>query len=71
MEQYTKGLGGEGVDEDGVPVNRLIVGMTFPLGAALTTNPAARVKGVYTLEAAERDKKIVKIYYSSNISLKL
>ena len=69
MEQYTKGLGGEGVDEDGVPVNRLIVGMTFPLGAALTTNPAARVKGVYTLEAAERDKKIVKISQTDDINV--
>ena len=69
MEKYIKGLGGEGVDEDGVPVNRLIVGTTFPLGAALTTNPAARVKGVYTLEDSDRDKKIVKISQKDDINV--
>ncbi len=70
MEKYVKGMGGEGVDEDGVPVNRLIVGQTFPLGAALTTNPAARVKGIYTLEAVDKDKKIVKISQTEDINVK-
>ena len=70
MSQYLKGLGGDGEDENGVPVNRLIVGQIFPLGAALTTNPAARVKGVYTLEEAEEDKKIVKISQNEDINVK-
>ena len=48
LQQYIRGFGGKGVDSDGTPVHRLICGKTYPLGAALTYNPAARVKGVYT-----------------------
>ena len=69
MEQYIKGLGGDGVDEDGVPVNRLIVGTTFPLGAALTTNPAANVRGVYPAGMPEGDKKDNKISRNANINV--
>lgn len=50
MKQYVKGFGGKGKDKEGVPVHRLIYGETYPLGAALTYNPAARVKGVYLME---------------------
>jgi hypothetical protein len=49
-KKYIKKFGGKGVDEKGVPVNRLIVGSTIPLGGALTYNPAASVKGVYLLD---------------------
>lgn len=45
--QYAKAFGGTGEDDEGVPVNRLIVGKTYPLGAGITLNPAARVKGLY------------------------
>ncbi|MDB4314539.1 hypothetical protein N9955_00770 [bacterium] len=61
-KQYIKKYGGMGVDEKGVPVNRLIVGKTVPLGGALTYNPAADVTGVYTLEdklAESNAKKII------------
>lgn len=53
--QYAKAFGGTGEDDEGVPVNRLIVGQTYPLGAGITLNPAARVKGLYL--ADEKDKE--------------
>jgi len=49
-KKYIKKFGGKGVDENGVPINRLIVGKTIPLGGALTYNPAANVKGVYVFD---------------------
>lgn len=49
-KKYIRKFGGKGVDENGVPVNRLIVGKTIPLGGALTYNPAAGVKGVYVFD---------------------
>lgn len=49
-KKYIKKFGGKGVDENGVPINRLIIGKTVPLGGALTYNPAADVKGVYVLD---------------------
>ena len=51
-KKFIKKFGGKGVDEKGIPINRLIVGNTVPLGGALTYNPAADVKGVYVLDAA-------------------
>ena len=66
LKQYVKGFGGKGKDENGTPVHRLIHGETYPLGAALTYNPAARVKGVYLME----DKNgITDIKKSEKISL--
>lgn len=50
-KKFIKKFGGKGVDEKGIPVNRLIVGKTIPLGGALTYNPAAGVKGIYVLDA--------------------
>ena len=70
LKQYVKGLGGKGQDPDGKPVNRLIVGQTYPLGAALTRNPAAAVKGVYTTKDDSEDKKIEKISRNANINVK-
>lgn len=49
-QKYIKSFGGKGEDENKIPVNRLIVGKTIPLGAALTYNPAASVKGVYVID---------------------
>lgn len=49
-KKFIKKFGGKGVDEKGIPVNRLIVGYTVPLGGALTYNPAANVSGVYVLD---------------------
>lgn len=42
-----KTFGGEGVDEDGMSIYTLIKGTAHPLGMALTSNPAADVKGVF------------------------
>jgi len=58
MKKYVKGFGGKGVDENGTPVHRLIHGETYPLGAALTYKPAARVKGVYTSEPNKKENKV-------------
>jgi hypothetical protein len=55
MKTCLKGFGGEGVTPNGKPVNRLITGQVYPLGAALTKNPAARVSGVYLAEDMEDD----------------
>ena len=65
-KQYLKGLGGKGQDDDGKPVNRLIVGETYPLGAALTRNPAAAVKGIYSDEPKEEKMESEKISLNSN-----
>ena len=65
-KQYLKGLGGKGKDDNGKLVNRLIVGETYPLGAALTRNPAAAVKGIYPDEAKEKEMKSEKISLNSN-----
>ena len=58
-KKFIKKFGGKGVDEKGIPINRLIVGETYPLGGALTYNPAADVKGVYVLgeELEEEDNE--------------
>jgi len=47
-------------------VNRLIVGETYPLGAALTRNPAAAVKGIYSDEPKEEKMESEKISLNSN-----
>ncbi|HCT52598.1 MAG TPA: hypothetical protein DF712_09070, partial [Balneola sp.] len=70
LKQYVKGLGGKGEDPNGKPVNRLIVGQTYPLGAALTRNPAAAVKGIYTSENEPEDKNLEKISLNTNINVK-
>ena len=70
LKQYVKGLGGKGEDPQGKPVNRLIVGQTYPLGAALTRNPAAAGKGVYTDKDDANVKKIEKISRNANINVK-
>lgn len=50
-----KSQGGDGVDVLGTPVNRLLVGDIYPLGAGITCNPAARVSGVYTSDSLSKD----------------
>ena len=70
LKQYIKGLGGKGQDENGNPVNRLIVGRTYPLGAALTRNPAAAVRGIYTEEGVSEDKNLEKISRNTNMPVK-
>jgi len=76
QKEYVKGFGGEGLNSEGNPVNRLIVGKTYPLGAALTTNPAARVKGIYMNKKEmdeemedKQNKESLTIYQKEKISL--
>lgn len=73
LKKYVKGFGGKGVDDQGTPVHRLIHGETYPLGAALTYNPAARVKGVYLMEEEQEEidiKKSQKISLNSENNVK-
>ena len=70
QKQYIKGLGGGGKNENGDLVNRLIVGQTYPLGAALTKNPAAAVRGIYTSKDMPEDESIEKISRNKNINVK-
>ena len=46
FKKYLRAYDGEGVMDDGTPVNRLVVGDIYPLGIGFTTNPAAEVEGV-------------------------
>ncbi len=46
LKANLKCFGGDGVMEDGSPINRLIVGEILPLGIGFTSNPAAEVKGL-------------------------
>ena len=69
LKQYVRGLGGKGIDQNGNPVNRLIVGQTYPLGAALTQNPAAAVKGVNLMEEDSNNKTKEKISLNANINV--
>lgn len=53
LSQYLRAFDGPGETNEGVEVNRLIVGEIFPLGIAFTSNPAADVKGVYIKDGEE------------------
>ena len=73
LKKYVKGFGGKGVDDKGTPVHRLIHGETYPLGAALTYNPAARVKGVHLMKEKQEEidiKKSQKISLNSENNVK-
>jgi hypothetical protein len=50
LSQFLKAKGGSGKMKDGTPIYRLIVGEIYPLGGGFTTNPAAQVKGVVSLD---------------------
>lgn len=60
FKPFIKKFGGNGFDSEGSIVNRLIVGQTYPLGGALTYNPAAKVKGVFTHENSEDEAELEK-----------
>lgn len=51
-----KSEGGTGQSNKG-QVNRLLGGEKYPLGCALTENPAADVKGIFTLESLLKQEK--------------
>lgn len=52
---YLKCNGGSGKTSDGQPVYRLITGKIYPLGIGFTTNPAAEVSGVITVNKEVED----------------
>jgi hypothetical protein len=52
---YLKCNGGSGKTSDGQPVYRLITGKIYPLGIGFTTNPAAEVSGVITVNKEIED----------------
>jgi len=60
LRKYLKSNEGEGIDEEGKAVNRLILGRTLSLGAALTTSPAADVRGIFPLTKDVSEKKLSK-----------
>jgi hypothetical protein len=45
-KNFLKAYGGNGRDDDGQEVHRLIIGDIYPLGIGFTANPAAEVKGL-------------------------
>lgn len=49
LRKLLKANGGKGVDKEGNSIHRLITNEFLPLGAGLTYNPAAEVKGVFTI----------------------
>jgi hypothetical protein len=55
-----KAFGGEGLTEDGLPLNRLITGEIYPLGIGFTANPAASVRGL-TVGSREKVEDKIKI----------
>lgn len=56
--EYLKCYGGNGRNEDGAEVSRLIVGDIYPIGIGFTANPAAEVKGlILTDEDSEEGEK--------------
>lgn len=55
--QFLKCYGGNGRTDEGVEVNRLIVGEIYPIGIGFTANPAAAVKGVALVEKGDYESK--------------
>jgi phage shock protein A len=57
-KQFLKAYGGNGRNDDGEEVHRLIVGDVYPLGIGFTANPAAAVKGLTVDEKSIREFKL-------------
>lgn len=55
--QYLKAYGGNGRTDEGVTVNRLIMGEIYPIGIGFTSNPAANVKGLITLDQDQEEQE--------------
>ena len=74
-KQYLKAYGGNGRTDEGLTVNRLIMGDIYPIGIGFTANPAADVKGLINLESDENEEDknqepntaFEKIYIKNNI----
>jgi len=67
-----KAYKGKGVDKNGKPVGRIIVGEILPLGAGLTYAPAAKVEGVFVVEdKLSEDSEVEEIESSEEKNKKL
>lgn len=58
LSSHLKFNGGTGMDKNGQKVRRILRGSKTPLGVGLTENPAADVRGIYTLASIMSDEKI-------------
>lgn len=63
--------GGDGFDDEGVPIFQLISGKAYPLGMAFTKNPAASVEGVVVSEASCEDKEKHEKMVASSVESKI
>lgn len=59
LAPYLRMEGGSGFLEDGTPIYALIVGKARPLGCAITSNPAAAVKGLLAASKGKEKQKNV------------
>lgn len=57
LKSRLKAFGGEGLTEDGQPINRLITGEIYPLGIGFTANPAANVKGLIVAKEEKKEQE--------------
>lgn len=57
FNDYLKSMGGSGISYAGNPVSRLLSGNIYPIGCAITTNPAAEVEGIYVSDSFEEDEE--------------
>ena len=55
-KQFLKAYGGNGRTDEGLTVNRLIMGDIYPIGIGFTANPAADVKGVVSLNNEKEEE---------------
>ena len=71
---YLKNKGGTGF-LNGKSVNRILKGKKFPIGCALTENPAAKVKGIYSLASdnnfSKKNEKTVTVEEIQSKSINL
>jgi len=56
-KQFLKAYGGNGRTDEGLTVNRLIMGDIYPIGIGFTANPAADVKGVVSLNNEQKEEE--------------
>jgi hypothetical protein len=77
LSKFLRAEGGSGFTDDGVPVYRLVMGNSVPLGIGYTSNPAAAVRGITVASAdstdppplSEEHKKSVVSFVLSNAEL--
>lgn len=70
IAKYSKFLvceGGKGQDEDGNIISRLVCGNVYPLGAAITSSPAAKLSQIFVLDQNE-DKESPQTSNSNTIT---